>query len=244
MSGLSVRFTSSAPWANMLSIGGGTIVTQDVLPFSLTLFEAREQGLRINKVGLTRRGFSPERLQLLQKAFRLLLASKMNTSQAVEKSASLRVTTRPCLPLSSSAAGAGSFASYEAWPHRRQRPLSFSAAGCGPRAGPCRIGCGHPRRDRPRDRRAAAGDEHISVHWPLVGELSRLIETFHKEGVSTAVMAGQVKHKQIFSSIRPDWRLAKLLLNLRTRNTDMAAGCGGQGIGRRRHRTDQLHRFS
>ena len=39
-----------------------------------------------------------------------------------------------------------------------------------------------------------------------------------------AVMAGQVKHKQIFSSIRPDWRLAKLLLNLRTRNTDMLLG--------------------
>ena len=37
-------------------------------------------------------------------------------------------------------------------------------------------------------------------------------------------MAGQVKHKQIFSSIRPDWRLAKLLLNLRTRNTDTLLG--------------------
>jgi DUF1009 family protein len=54
--------------------------------------------------------------------------------------------------------------------------------------------------------------------------LSRLISIFHKEGVSMAVMAGQVKHKQIFSSIRPDWRLAKLLLNLRTRNTDMLLG--------------------
>ncbi len=70
------------------------------------------------------------------------------------------------------------------------------------------------------DRRAAA-DPAISVHWLSLGELSRLIELFHKEGVTKAVMAGQVKHKQIFSSIRPDWRLAKLLLNLRTRNTDM-----------------------
>jgi UDP-2,3-diacylglucosamine hydrolase len=70
----------------------------------------------------------------------------------------------------------------------------------------------------------AAVDEKISVHWLSLGELSRLIELFHKEGVSTAVMAGQVKHKQIFSSIRPDWRLAKLLLNLRTRNTDMLLG--------------------
>jgi DUF1009 family protein len=70
----------------------------------------------------------------------------------------------------------------------------------------------------------AAQDPGIRVHWLSLGELSRLIETFHQEGVSRAVMAGQVKHKQIFSSIRPDWRLAKLLLNLRTRNTDMLLG--------------------
>jgi DUF1009 family protein len=70
----------------------------------------------------------------------------------------------------------------------------------------------------------AANDPGIHVHWLSLGELSRLIETFHREGVTQAVMAGQVRHKQIFSSIRPDWRLAKLLLNLRTRNTDMLLG--------------------
>ncbi|MGB6974455.1 MAG: UDP-2,3-diacylglucosamine diphosphatase LpxI [Terracidiphilus sp.] len=70
----------------------------------------------------------------------------------------------------------------------------------------------------------AAEDPGVTVHWLSLGELSKLIETFHKEGVARAVMAGQVKHKQIFSSIRPDWRLAKLLLNLRTRNTDMLLG--------------------
>jgi hypothetical protein len=70
----------------------------------------------------------------------------------------------------------------------------------------------------------AASDEKITLHWLSLGELSKLIEVFHKEGVTAAVMAGQVKHKQIFSSIRPDWRLAKLLLNLRTRNTDMLLG--------------------
>ncbi|MGB9284075.1 MAG: LpxI family protein, partial [Candidatus Sulfotelmatobacter sp.] len=43
-----------------------------------------------------------------------------------------------------------------------------------------------------------------------LGELSKLIETFQREGVRRAIMAGQVKHKQIFSAIRPDWRLAKL----------------------------------
>ncbi len=72
--------------------------------------------------------------------------------------------------------------------------------------------------------RASRDPEGVSVHWLSLGELSRLIETFQREGVARAVMAGQVRHKQIFSSIRPDWRLAKLLLNLRTRNTDMLLG--------------------
>jgi DUF1009 family protein len=74
------------------------------------------------------------------------------------------------------------------------------------------------------DERARRDPEGITVHWMSLGELSKLIEMFKSEGVSRAVMAGQVKHKQIFSSIRPDWRLAKLLLNLRTRNTDMLLG--------------------
>lgn len=63
-----------------------------------------------------------------------------------------------------------------------------------------------------------------AVHWLSLGELSRLIETFKSAGVTHAVMAGQVSHKQIFSSIRPDWRLAKLLLSLGTRNTDSLLG--------------------
>ncbi len=63
-----------------------------------------------------------------------------------------------------------------------------------------------------------------AVFWMSLGELSKLIETFKKEGVTQAIMAGQVKHKQIFSSIKPDWRLAKLLLSLGTRNTDSLIG--------------------
>jgi UDP-N-acetylglucosamine acyltransferase len=66
-------------------IGGGTIVTQDVLPFSLTSSRRENKAFGINKVGLARRGFTPERLNTLQKAFRLLLTSRMNTSQALEK---------------------------------------------------------------------------------------------------------------------------------------------------------------
>jgi DUF1009 family protein len=77
----------------------------------------------------------------------------------------------------------------------------------------------------------AAKDPGVRVHWLSLGELSRLIETFHAEGVGRAVMAGQVKHKQIFSAIRPDWRLAKLLLSLRTRNTDMLLGAIAKVLG-------------
>ncbi len=63
-----------------------------------------------------------------------------------------------------------------------------------------------------------------SVHWISLGELSKLIDTFKAAGVTRAVMAGQVMHKQIFSAIKPDWRLAKLLLSLGTRNTDSLLG--------------------
>jgi UDP-2,3-diacylglucosamine hydrolase len=70
----------------------------------------------------------------------------------------------------------------------------------------------------------------VAVHWLSLGELSRLIATFQREGVQRAVMAGQVKHKQIFSSIRPDWKLAKLLLSLGTRNTDSLLGAVAQTL--------------
>ncbi|HYL68318.1 MAG TPA: UDP-2,3-diacylglucosamine diphosphatase LpxI [Candidatus Limnocylindria bacterium] len=62
------------------------------------------------------------------------------------------------------------------------------------------------------------------LHWVSLGELSRTIELLHQEGVKRAVMAGQVKHNKIFSSIRPDWRLAKLLFSLPTKNTDSLIG--------------------
>jgi len=62
------------------------------------------------------------------------------------------------------------------------------------------------------------------LHWVSLGELSRTIELLHQEGVKRAVMAGQVKHNKIFSAIRPDWRLAKLLFSLPSKNTDSLIG--------------------
>src|SRR5271156_1665962 len=73
---------------------------------------------------------------------------------------------------------------------------------------------------------ASPGLERVAkrLHWVSLGELSRTIELLHTEGVKRAVMAGQVKHNKIFSSIRPDWRLAKLLFSLPSKNTNSLIG--------------------
>jgi UDP-N-acetylglucosamine acyltransferase len=66
-------------------IGGGTTVTQDVLPYSLTSIERNNHAYGINKVGLARRGFTPEQLRELSTAMRLLTSGKRNTTQALEE---------------------------------------------------------------------------------------------------------------------------------------------------------------
>jgi UDP-2,3-diacylglucosamine hydrolase len=68
--------------------------------------------------------------------------------------------------------------------------------------------------------------EHVAkrLHWVSLGELSKAIELMQREGVKRAVMAGQVKHNKIFSAIRPDWKLAKLLFSLPRKNTDSLIG--------------------
>lgn len=62
------------------------------------------------------------------------------------------------------------------------------------------------------------------VHWISLGQLSRLVEILKEDGITEVVMCGQVKHASIFSSIRPDWRLAKLLMSLPSKNTDGLIG--------------------
>jgi DUF1009 family protein len=67
--------------------------------------------------------------------------------------------------------------------------------------------------------------EHAAtVHWMSLGQLGKLIKTFKSEGVNQAIMAGQVKHKQIFSSIVPDLKMLQLLASLATKNTDSLIG--------------------
>ena len=72
------------------------------------------------------------------------------------------------------------------------------------------------REEAPPEIEQAAED----CHWISLGELSKLINIFHQQGVTQVVMAGRVQHAKIYSSIRPDWRLLKLLASLTTKNTD------------------------
>jgi UDP-N-acetylglucosamine acyltransferase len=66
-------------------VGGGTTITQDVLPFSKTSAVREVHAYGANAVGLERRGFSKERVRAIQLAFRTLIASKLNTTQAIER---------------------------------------------------------------------------------------------------------------------------------------------------------------
>jgi len=68
----------------------------------------------------------------------------------------------------------------------------------------------------------------VAVEWLSLGQLGKLIKVFQAAGVRRAVMAGQVKHKQIFSHLRPDWKMAALLASLATRNTDSLLGAVAQ----------------
>src|ERR1700735_1018697 len=68
-------------------------------------------------------------------------------------------------------------------------------------------------------------------YWISLGQLSRLIEILKEEGITEVMMAGQVKHAKIFSSIRPDWKLVKLLGVLKQKKTDSLIGGGGEILG-------------
>jgi hypothetical protein len=76
--------------------------------------------------------------------------------------------------------------------------------------------------------REEASEEVASLaprcHWISLGQLGKLIDILKADGITEVVMCGQVKHAKIFSSIRPDWRLVKLLASLPSRNTDGLIG--------------------
>lgn len=63
-----------------------------------------------------------------------------------------------------------------------------------------------------------------SCHWVSLGQLSKVVEALRAERVTQALMVGRIQHKRIFSAIRPDWRLLKVLNSLRRKNTDSLLG--------------------
>lgn len=64
----------------------------------------------------------------------------------------------------------------------------------------------------------------VACHWITIAELSKLIDILHGEQITEVIMAGQVKHTSLFSSLKPDWRLFKMLSSLPARNTDALIG--------------------
>ncbi len=213
-------------------IGGGTIITQDVLPFSLTSSRRENKAFGINKIGLSRRGFSAERLAALQKAFRPSTdledehhAGRRKNPRAQNRRCRTARRLRRAQPARSHqvAMKLGLIAGNGRFPF-----LLLDAARA---EGHSVVVAAIRQETEPEIDQRSAADKQITVHWLGLGELSKLIDTFHAEGVTRAVMAGQVKHKQIFSSLRPDWRLAKLLLSLRTRSTDMLLGAIAKVLG-------------
>ena len=165
-------------------IGACTVITQDVPPFSRVVTERNTHCYGVNTIGLERQGFTPERIKAIEQAFRLLLRSKLNTTQALEQ---MRAT------LDSPDAA-------------RSQGIEMAVIALREEAAP-ELASLTPR-----------------LHWVGLGELSRTLELLHQEGVTHAVMAGQVKHNKIFSAIRPDWKLAKLLFSLPRKNTDSLIG--------------------
>jgi UDP-2,3-diacylglucosamine hydrolase len=75
-----------------------------------------------------------------------------------------------------------------------------------------------------RDEASPELERLAPLHWLTIAELGKLIEILKREGARQVMMCGQVKHVSIFSALRPDWRMAKLLLSLKERNTDALIG--------------------
>jgi hypothetical protein len=190
----------------------------------------------VNTVGLERRGFDRERLETIERAFRLLLRSKLNTTQAIEQiRAQLNGSPdiRELVEFIESASAACTSEFLNPTPPlvpSRRRPFGWGLIAGN---GNFRFWCWKRRADQGIEMAVIAIREEASpelekvaarLHWVSLGELSRTLELLHQEGVTRAVMAGQVKHNKIFSSIRPDWKLAKLLLSLPLKNTDSLIG--------------------
>ena len=245
-SALSARFTSSARIGRYAYIGGGTTITQDVLPFSLTSAKRETHAYGLNKIGLERRGFTPEQLNALQHAYRLLLAAETEHPQALETPQDPKATTTEDV------------AYLVKFIERcRTRSAEVAAMKLGLIAGNGRFpfllldaarahgeeSSSPPSRKKPipRSKPAPPPTPASRVHWLSLGELSRLIETFQAErrhprrdGRAGEAQADLLQHPA---------RLAARQAAAQPAHAQYrhAAGRGRQGSRRRRHRADLLH---
>ena len=212
-------------------IGGYSVITQDVLPFSTTSAKRESKVYGENKTGLERRGFSAEAIESLHKAFRLLSRSKLNTSQALEK-----------IP-----GGVGRVAGNRRTPpiHRRVEPrlhkiampygliagngrfpvLALEAA---KKAGLEVVAIGIKEEASPEIEPLAA-----RCHWISLGALNKLIDICHREGITQVMMCGQGETRQDFLlSIVPDLKLVKMLASIETKNTEGLIGGVDEGASK------------
>ena len=201
-------------------IGGYSVVTQDVLPFATTVSARENKIFGANRVGLERRGYRDDAIEPLQTAFRLLTRAGLNTTQAMER-------IRAELPGTAELDGIARFhCAFRARIHQVKYGLIAGNGRFPILALQTARLLGHEIVAIGIEEEASREIEPLAArtYWISLGELSKLIDILKREGIEEIMMTGQVKHTKIFSAIRPDWRLAKLLFSLREKNTDALIG--------------------
>ena len=202
-------------------VGGYSVVTQDVLPYSTTVTESEIHVFGANRVGLERRGFASRPHRSSAKGL------PAHDTRGLEYIAGGRADSRR----NRSHARVGRATGF----HRRLRARLRKVMRYGLIAGNGRFPLlalenarklGHEVVAIGIQEEASREIEPLAArsYWISLGELSRLVEILKSEGITEVMMAGQVKHASIFSAIRPDWRLVKLLAALPRKNTDSLIG--------------------
>ncbi len=241
-------------------MGGATIATKDVLPYSLTVGN-RADLFGPNVVGLRRRGFAPEAIAALRRAFRLLQSRQLNTTQALERLEADSPTTEVRVVIDFiRSAKRGVVLTRRGRPRRRRSRERHAGAGRVAGRAPLGLIAGNGRfpflaaagaRKAGRRVVALAIREEADPSWSgrstsctgsASGQLGKAIAILHEAGAREAVMAGQVKHKQIFSGIVPDLKLMGLLARLAFQNTDSLIGAVADALGARGHHAAAVDR--
>ena len=217
-----------------------SVVMQDVLPYSTTVGKREIGVFGANRIGLERRGFETPVIEALQTAFRLLTRAQAQYHAGhrahPRRGAAVRRSGRTARVHPRQRARRREV-SMQLRADRRQRPLSAAGAGKRAAAG---------LRDR-RDRASRRRRRRKWKRWPRAAtgfrsaQLGKLIEICKQEGITEVMMCGQVKHAKIFSSIRPDWRLVKLLATLPSQEYRRPDRRRDQGSGGRRHPAARFH---